>query len=214
MNTNVRFLLAASLMATAAAFTHAQVVNEGADVGETLGAAQSLAAGTTTVNGATGGDADLYKFGWGGGDFYVSTVGSNYDTQLFLFNGTGVGVQGNDDGIAFAGPSYLQVGGLAAGTYYLGVSGYDYDPYSASGLMFQSFPYEPLYGPLNGDPLQSWAGGSGGGNYTISFQQRTSNGDPVGNPNPTGNVPDSGSSIALVGLGLAGLVALRRKAAK
>jgi hypothetical protein len=200
------------LSLTASAATYIEV----GDAGETLGTAQAVGGGYTAITGSvTTSDADLFSFNWGGGDFYANTVGSTFDSQLFLFSSTGVGIQGNDDGIAFAGPAYLQIGGLAAGAYYIGVSAYDYDPYSSGGLMFQSFPYEPLYGPLNGDPLTHWASGDGvfsSGAYSINFQQITSNGTPIGDPTPTG-VPDAGSSVALLGLGLASLAAIRRKIA-
>src|SRR5205085_11421406 len=102
---------------------------------------------TTQITGSLpGSGAQMFGFTWGGGDFYVSTTNTPGDTQLFLFNAGGNGVQGNDDGIAFAGPAYLQVSGLAAGNYFLGVSFYDHDPFDASNnLMFQSFPFQTLY---------------------------------------------------------------------
>src|SRR4051812_20745378 len=185
-NTKITAVLAALLISGAA---HATPFVEIPDAGQTLGTAQALAGGTDQVIGSVaGGDADLYSFYWGGGAFYVNSVGSPFDSQLFLFNENGVGVLGNDDGIAFAGPAYLQTGSLAAGLYYLGISGYNYDPYSATGLIFQSSPYDPVYGPQNTDPLDHWAGGSGGGSYSINFQQITANGDTVGDSNPVGSV--------------------------
>jgi hypothetical protein len=186
--------------------------NEIGDAGQTLATAQVVPGGTSVIVGNVSGDADLFKFGWGGGSFYVNSVGGTVgDSQLFLFNSAGVGIQGNDDGIAYAGPAYLQLGALAAGQYFIGISSYDYDPYSSAGMIFPSNPYQPLYGPSNLSPLSYWGGGSyHNGSYSINFQQITSNGDPIGNPNPTGNVPETSSSIALLGLGLAGLAMIRR----
>ena len=190
----------------------AVTIFEVGDAGQTLGTAQLVPGGATAIQGNLGsGEADLFKFSWGGGAFYVNSVGTLWDSQLFLFNAAGAGVQANDDGIAYAGPAYLQIAALAAGDYYLAISAYDLDPYSSSGVIFQSFPYGALYGPQNGDPLSYWAGGTGaGGAYTISFQQVTSEGKPTGTSTPVG-VPDGGATVALLGLGLSGIGLARRK---
>jgi len=182
------------------------------DAGQTLATAQAVPGGTSVITGSlTTGTADLFSFNWGGGAFYVNSVGTSWDSQLFLFNSTGAGVQGNDDGISFAGPAYLQLGALAAGTYYLGISVFNLDPYSASGIIFQSSPFAGLYGPNNSDPLSSWAGSSGsGGAYTINFQRVTSDGTPIGDPNPVG-VPDGGTTLALLSMSLGGIAWARRK---
>jgi hypothetical protein len=208
MNTLKSAIAVASLLSSVAAFAATYV--EIPDAGETLATAQTVAGGTDKITGnVANSSADLFKFGWGGGAFYVNTVGTAWDSQLFLFDSTGAGVQGNDDGVAFAGPAYLQLASLAAGTYYLGISGYDWDPYSASGIMFQSSPFSPLYGPLNGtEALASWGGGSGGGDYEINFRQFTGQ---QGDPNPVGSVPDAGATLGFLGLGFAGLAAIRRR---
>jgi len=190
----------------------AAIFAESGDAGQSLATAQALPNGTSVVNGSLSSlSADLFSFGWGGGGFYVSTVGTPWDSQLFLFNSSGLGIQGNDDGIAYAGPAYLQLPSLAAGNYFLGVSGYDYDPYDTnSALMFTSYPYGPLYGPLTSAPLGDWAGGDySPSNYTITFASITGQGQII-NVNPVGTVPEP-ATMLLMGIGLAGLVGARKK---
>lgn len=206
-----RLILCLAVLVVLAGTVSATTLTETPDVGQTLGTSFLVPGGTTQINGSvSSSDADLYRFFWGGGDFYVNSVGSSFDSQLFLFNSTGQGVQGNDDGVAFAGPAYLQLTGLAQGTYYLGISGFDLDPYSSSGIMFQSFPFEPLYGPSNSDPLTHWAGGGQGGDYQIHFRQFT--GEGQGPENPVGGEVPEPATLILLGSGLAGLF-LRKRAA-
>jgi len=201
-------VLSMAFVSTAVATPFTEVT----DAGQTLTTATSLPGGTDRIFGSAGGDADLFSFYWGGGAFYVNTVGSVGDTQLFLFNSTGIGVQGNDDGIACAGPAYLQLPSLGQGLYFLGVSFYNLDPYSSVGLMFQSWPFGPLYGPLNSAPLQYWSGPFfSSGNYAVNFRQTTNAGTPIGNPNPTGTGVPEPCTLLLLGSGMLGLAVVGRK---
>lgn len=192
------------------------------DAGQSLSDAALLPGGTDRIRGQASFDADLFRFEWGGGDFYVNSADSRLtvqdDYQLFLFDGLGFGIQGNDDGIEYAGPAYLQVAALASGTYYLGISYYDLDPVDESGrLIFESSPFEPLYGPNPGvGAFASW--GSEGsyidpevqlGNYEINFGRVTDDGRPI-DTNPTAAVPEPGT-LLLLGASLAALAAGRRK---
>jgi len=205
-------LLAASMFTqNAFAVTHVET----GDAGQTLGTAQAVAGGVDQITGTSNGTADLFSFYWGGGAFYANTVGSTGDSQLFLFDSAGMGVWGNDDGIAFAGPAYISDANLTAGLYYIGASGYNYDPRDAAGnLIFQSSPFGPVYGPNAGaGALASWSGGNSGTNYSINFQQITSNGTSVGGSTGTGSGPTGvpeASTLALFGLGLFGLGFTRR----
>ena len=206
--------LVAPCVAGASASTFAEVP----DAGQSLGTAQALGGGVDTITGSLSGDADMFSFYWGGGDFYVNSVGTPWDSQLFLFNGAGQGVQANDDGIAFAGPAYLQLSGLAAGFYYLAITSYNLDPYSAAGLMFSSNTagcpasgFGCLEPPLNDGSLDHWAGTSyHSGDYQINFSTTTSDGH-LGNPNPTGApVPEPGT-LLLVGSALVTAASRLRK---
>lgn len=197
-------VLALGMLASTASMAALHI--ESGDAGDTLATAQVLAGGTNVITGNLSNDSDLFQFYWGGGAFYVNTGGSSsdFDTQLFLFNASGAGVWANDDGLPNLG-SYIEDAALAAGTYYLAISGYNRDPVSASGVMFQSSPFAAQYGPLFGsETLQSWSQSGTGGAYTIQF--RSASGQDV----QTGTVPEPGM-LGLLGLGLTGLMAIGRR---
>ena len=100
-------------------------------------AKKTLAAGLLTaasLGGAT--DADLYPFTLGGavgttasslqitanGGTSSTQVGSAIDTSLFLFNSAGTPVLANDDASNASYQGQLNLIGLPAGTYYLGIA--------------------------------------------------------------------------------------------
>jgi hypothetical protein len=81
---------------------HANAATEAGDAGDLPATAQDLSAqGVVQIDGAFAipTDVDVYKLCLsGGGTFSASTVeGTTVDTQLFLFNSSGLGVYGNDD---------------------------------------------------------------------------------------------------------------------
>jgi hypothetical protein len=123
-------------------------------------------------------DVDLYQlFLTEGQAFTASTVnGSELDTQLFLFDGSGLGLSGNDDTYlsnAILRQSTVPVSvpftPAASGTYYLGISSYDNDSRSPQGYIFGAS--DKPNGSGSGLPLSEWDtnNGSDSGTYRITL---------------------------------------------
>jgi Bacterial pre-peptidase C-terminal domain len=152
------------------------------DVGETLGTAQAVSGGVTTIVGDIVRDnADLFSFYWNGGALTLDTAGSSADTQLFLFNAFGQGVWANDEAVPFPSSRIVDAA-LAAGQYFIGLSMFDFDPYSNLGAMFPSAPFTGQFGPSNLAPLDHWARFSphlgAAGSYVINFSSPTAVPEP------------------------------------
>jgi hypothetical protein len=144
-------------------------------------------------------DKDMYKIEITSPALFSATVtlgGSLTDTQLFLFGATGSGVYANDDPVLLAPlsilPSGHASGPVAAGTYYLAISGPDNDPTSLGGEIFQDV--NP------GVQIPVLAGGMDGWTPTFSVFGGTYNIDLTGAAfsNATGSVP----GLGVWGLGL------------
>ncbi|HZW08257.1 MAG TPA: DVUA0089 family protein, partial [Phycisphaerales bacterium] len=131
----------------------------------------------SSITGAFGGggqDADIYCIRiTNPAAFSATTVGgSAIDTQLFLFDSNGRGVTFNDDG---ANAQSTITGQLvpAAGTYYLAIAPYDYDPRSAAGDIWADTPFNTQRAPDGSGAagvLSSWTGTSTAtGAYAIAI---------------------------------------------
>ncbi|MDY6921854.1 MAG: DVUA0089 family protein [Pseudomonadota bacterium] len=139
----------------------AQPFQETEDAGETLASAAVLPAGVTLIQGVAGyGEIDLYRLRLeADGPFTAYTVAPGGDTQLFLFDADGYGIIADED----SGDGYnasLQLDYLPAGEYYLGISGYNYDPLSTEGPIFSDGCCGALspVGPGGQRPLVNWSG--------------------------------------------------------
>jgi hypothetical protein len=211
------FSLALVLVALASPHSaYAATFAEGStDAGQTLDTAKIVNTSPfdtplNTINGSITAffHADLFQIYLTGGSFSANTngttgTGAMTDTQLFLFNASGIGVFWDDD----AGTdlmSQFSLSSVPAGIYYLGISGYDYDPVSVGGKIFSSKSGAPA-GRGGALPLAGWVPSSlaaNTGNYTISLTGATF----VPEPSQTLGL------LALAGLGFGTFLRRRRLA--
>lgn len=168
---------------------YASMYFETGDAGTTAETANYIPWDTATIVGALHEDdgADVYGFEWAGGFFLANTEGSDFDTMLSLFDQSGGLLSFNDD--IGGGPRYSQLAlELDPGNYFLGISYY-------------SNNYE-------GDMRYYWDEGIEG-TYQINKTVAT----PIAPQPPiTADVPEP-ASIALVMIGVAGIVLNRRRKA-
>jgi hypothetical protein len=186
------------------------------DAGALIGSHQNVGGGVDSiVGGMTGAtDVDLYRLVLAAGTFTASTgnaaIGNGPDTQLFLFNASGMGIAGNDDAPSNGTQRSFISANLAAGVYYLAVSVFNQDPYSSGGYIFPDYfnccghPVDGPTGPGGGSALSFWADGPAGagtgqtGAYTVELNQAT--------------VPEPGT-LLLLGGGISAMALRRRRKA-
>jgi hypothetical protein len=141
----------------------------------------------------------------------VGQPGTLFDTQLFLFDANGRGVQANDDVSTTDLRSTLTPFAGVPGIYYLAISAFNSDPVAPGGLRIFPEPEEtiaPIFGlpvgptgPGGGLPVAGWTtGGLSSGTYQIALT-----GAEFGS-----SVPEPGTFL-LLGLGLAGLAGWFRR---
>ena len=198
-----------ALMIGTAGIASADLYTEVGDAGETLATAQMLPGGIDMIQGNIDGDADLFGFAFAGGFFGVTTDSliTTFDTQLFLFDGTGAGILSNDDDSGLRS-RIITSSPLAPGNYFLGISSWNKEPLDASSaLIFTDF-ISGQNGPVPGSgPLASWngSGSSSIGQYEILFEDTvTADPNPNGGPGPA-PVPEP-ATMLLLGTGLVDLL--------
>jgi len=191
----------------AQALTHVEV----GDAGDLPGTAQT-AHGTplTLIVGtiASSTDADMYLIQVVGpfGATTVGLEGTLSDSKLYLFDLNGNGVWANDD--AASGStirSAITDDNLPLGCYYLAISGFGLEPFSAAGQIFNDEgPPNTQHGPDGpggGSPITNWVSTSTTGDYVIELRgvaECTDQTHAVPEPVTAGL-----SLVALAGLGLA-----------
>lgn len=169
-----------------------EIVMEVGDAGDLASSAQfsTSPSDVSAIRGVLSGyhDADMFAILIENPAIFSATTDapgtSALDTQLFLFDTDGMGVLANDDIANGNGPynprSHLPAGSLAslaAGIYYLAISGWDRDPVSIGGQIFtddQNYAgVVTAGGPGRFQPLQGWDGNGalngGVGEYTIAL---------------------------------------------
>ncbi len=160
-----------------------ETVDGGGDAGQTQGTAQTVSGSGTlaSISGAcTAGDADVYMIEiCDPANFRASTRNANTlatDTQLFLFNSSGVGVVMNDDD---PDPTYTGllstisnaiVGSQPAGNYYLAVSLFDTDPVDAAAAdIWLDQPFDTERAPDGAAAANPWDTFNGAATTTGSY---------------------------------------------
>ena len=153
----------------AAAITY----NEVGDAGQLLPTAQSVSNGTTQINGSLDsvGDVDLFAFSIatettltidGLGDYFNASI----DANLILFDGTGRGIEGDDDG-GYGLESRMTVT-LAAGDYLIAFGDNNIEALDSSG--YQLISNDDGFVGLTTGILGGWdAYGGDTGAYQIAF---------------------------------------------
>lgn len=149
------------------------------DPGETI-SSPGIGYGTTITgtigdNCGTIDDADVYIIGIADpAAFFATTVGgASFDTQLFLFDSTGMGVTSNDDSPAGGLQSTITGAYVPGpGLYYLAISAYDKDPQDSSASpLWLDTPFNTERTPDGAGAANPWAsfdtGATAGGNYAI-----------------------------------------------
>jgi hypothetical protein len=211
-------LVVLALLAAPAAGWAGPVWAEVGDAGQLPATAQVTTGGgpLTAITGTidTPNDVDMFAIRiTSPSTFSATTVGqpgTHFDTQLFLFDSNGRGVEANDDVSTTNLRSTLtSIGALPSGIYYLAISSFNADPVAPGGLRLFPEPEETIAptfglpvgptGPGGGLPVADWTtGGLSAGTYQIALT-----GAEFAIPEP--------GSVLLFGLGLAGALGYGRR---
>jgi hypothetical protein len=153
----------------------APIYNETSDAGQTLNTATNLGLGINVIYGSLTNDVDMYSFDWNGGQFTADTLQSSFDTALYLFSSSGLGLFKNDDGFNIIGPSRISTT-LSRGSYLLAITDWNVSAMnSINNSIFPDNDYSALLTPTASDAiLNAFAteGEAMGGTYQINISAR------------------------------------------
>lgn len=221
---SVLVTLTYSVHAQATAFTETDDADESPSTAQVIPPESSL---LESISGTLSGfddPADLFQiFLTGGQSFSATTVGgAEFDTRLFLFDANGAGVYFNDDASSDTLQSTLPANSsftpTESGTYYLGISGFDYNPVNTEGdrifPTLADFPIDTpsdtiftgVYGPTGPGGNSVLGGFDGaildeGGSYAIAL---------TGVQTGAESIPEPTSALALFVVAASGAVLQQR----
>ena len=182
------------------------------DAGDLVSTAQSITTSVSSISGniLDGATADLYGFSWEGGLFQVATDTSfdstaEMDTMLWVFDEFGSFIWSNDDHVMNSNSgSYISIS-LAAGKYFIGISGWPNEALNDAG---EGFRFDGATGPLAGwgaaGEQVGWDIGGYKGAYTIGFGSNISPFDSIAEPEPVPELETfcEGLKVDAVGIAL------------
>ncbi|MFO0839053.1 MAG: DVUA0089 family protein [Phycisphaerae bacterium] len=151
---------------------------ENGDAGDLPGTAQQAtgSGSLTTIIGTFGAnDIDMYEIDiCDSASFSATTVGgATVDTQLFLFDTTGLGVTFDDDSAGVLQSTITSQFLAGSGRYLLAITRYNLDPIDASAqLLWINTPFDVERapdGPGAANPVASWTGTTVSGSYSITL---------------------------------------------
>ncbi len=157
-------------------------------------------------------DADLFALNLTAGLLFTATstgvgaLNDILDTQLFLFDAGGRGLRYNDDLDFTNFYSHIVYTPTTSGRFYLGISAVNFNPRDAAGnFIYLSDPFDPTASPgaSTRGALASWASGPSGLTDSGRYRINLSGAAAIAVPEP--------ASAPLVALGIAGLLAVRRR---
>ena len=209
---------------------HAATYAEVGDAGDTLATAQQILGTTGTALSSISGaitltnaisDGDMYEIyipnptAFAASNTAFVSGANNFDSQIFIFSATGLGLAANDDSPNGGSQSSIPAGSFsgAAGNYYILVDGSGRYAASSTGVIFPNYTdgvtdptgvYGPT-GPGGGNVLSGYTGNSNeAGSYVLALTGAQFVTAPV--PEPT--------TFAFILAGAAGLAfALRARRA-
>jgi hypothetical protein len=107
-------------------------------------------------------NADLFQINLTAGTAFTATVNKpTFDTQLFLFDASGKGITGNDN-VADSSGGITDLNAIftytptITGTYYLAISGYNFDPIDSSGKFIFSDDSTGNFSITSAGSLANW----------------------------------------------------------